>query len=34
MCFKWIDTEQEKEINVGVSWPYDKLEPNECLVSS
>ena len=33
MCLKWLDTDQEKAINVGVSWPYDKLEPYECLVS-
>ena len=34
MCLKWIDTEQEKKINLGVSWPYEKLEPYECIVSS
>ena len=33
MCLKWLDTEQEKAINVGVSWPYEKLEQYECLVS-
>ena len=33
MCLKWLDTEQEKSINVGVSWPFDKLEPYECLIS-
>ena len=34
MCIKWLDTEQEKAIDVGVSWPYNKLEPYECLISS
>lgn len=34
MCMKWLDTDQEKKIDVGVSWPYDKLEPYECLISS
>ena len=34
MCLKWLDTEQEKAINVGVSWPYEKLEPYDCIVSS
>ena len=34
MCLKFIDTEQEKAIDLGVSWPYEKLAPNECLVSS
>ena len=33
MCLKWLDTVQEKSINVGFSWPYDKLEPYECLIS-
>ena len=34
MCLKFIDTEQEKAISLGVSWPYEKLGPNECLLSS
>ena len=34
MCMKWLDTEQEKKINLGVSWPYEKLAPYECLVAS
>lgn len=33
MCLKFIDTEQEKDIDVGVSWPYEKLEPYECLIA-
>ena len=34
MCLKWLDTELERKINLGVSWPYDKLQPYECLVSA
>ena len=34
MCLKFIDTEQEKKIDVGVSWPYEKLEPGECLIAA
>lgn len=34
MCMKFIDTEQEKEIDLGVSWPYEKLEPGECIISA
>ena len=34
MCIKWLDTEQEKNIDVGVGWPYDKLGPYECLIPS
>ena len=34
MCLKFIDTEQEKEIGVGVTWPYEKLQLGECLISS
>ena len=33
MCIKWLDTEQEKAIDVGVSWPYDALEQYHCLVA-
>ena len=33
MCLKFIDTEKEKEIELGMSWPYEKLEPHECLIS-
>ena len=33
MCLKFIDTNQEKKINLGVSWPYGPLEPYECLIS-
>lgn len=32
MCVKFIDTDQEKKIDVGVGWPYSKLEPDECLI--
>ena len=34
MCLKFIDTDQEKAIDLGVGWPYEKLEPYECLISS
>ena len=34
MCLKFIDSEKEKDIGVGVSWPYEKLEKNECLIAS
>ena len=34
MCLKFIDTDQEKKIDVGVSWPYEKLEPGECLIAA
>ena len=33
MCLKFIDTEKERDIEVGLSWPYQKLEPYECLIS-
>ena len=32
-CFKYFDTEQEAEINAGVSWPYEKLGPYELLIA-
>ena len=34
MCVKFIDTEQEKEIAVGVGWPYEKMGPGECIIGS
>ena len=33
MCLKIFDTEQEKKIDVGVSWPFEKLGPDECIIS-
>ena len=33
MCLKFIDTDQEKKIGVGVAWPYEALKPYECLIS-
>lgn len=33
MCLYMIDTEKEKSIELGISWPYDKLEPYECIIS-
>ena len=32
MCLKMIDTDQEKKIDAGVSWPYKKLEYGECII--
>ena len=34
MCLKFIDTEQEKKIEVGISWPFEKLSRSECIISS
>ena len=34
MCLKFIDSEQERKIGVGVDWPFEKLEKNECIISS
>ena len=34
MCLQFGDTDQEKEIGVGVSWPHEKLGPNECIIFS
>ena len=34
MCLKMIDTEKEKKIDLGVSWPYEKLEYGECIIGS
>lgn len=34
MCLKMIDTEQEKKIDAGVSWPFEKLKKGECIISS
>mmetsp|Transcript_34277 Transcript_34277/g.42350 ORF Transcript_34277/g.42350 Transcript_34277/m.42350 type:complete len:127 (+) Transcript_34277:367-747(+) len=33
MCLKMIDTEQEKSIDLGVSWPYEKLQKGECIIA-
>ena len=32
LCFKWLDTELEKKIDLGVSWPFQKLNPLECII--
>lgn len=32
MCLKFIDSEKEREIYVGTSWPFDKLGPGECVI--
>ena len=34
MCFKFLDTDREKEIEIGSSWPFAKLNPYECIVPS
>ena len=34
LCFKFIDTDREKEIDLGTSWPFAKLNPYECIVPS
>ena len=34
LCMKFIDTKQEESIDLGVAWPYDELDPNECIVST
>ena len=34
MCLKMIDTEREKKIDLGVSWPFEKLEYGECIVAA
>ena len=34
MCMKFFDTEQEKAIDAGVSWPYEKLEYGECIIAA
>lgn len=33
MCLKFFDTEKEREIDLGVTWPYKKLAPYECLLA-
>jgi len=33
MCLKFFDTDQESKIDVGVSWPYEKLERYECIIA-
>ena len=30
----FYDKELEKDINVGTSWPYNSLQPDECILSS
>ena len=34
ICLKMIDTKREREIAVGVGWPYKKLAYGECIISS
>jgi hypothetical protein len=31
-CVMLIDTEREKEIEIGVTYPYPPLGPGECLI--
>lgn len=30
---KFFDTNQEKKIGAGISWPFHKLKPYECVIS-
>ena len=34
MNLKFIDTDQERSIDLGVSWPFSKLAPSECIISA
>ena len=34
MCLKFMDTEQEKKIDLGVGWPYSAMEAYECMISN
>ena len=34
MCLKFIDTEKEKQIGLGTTWPFKKLNPHECIISN
>ena len=34
MCVQFSDTQMEKDIQVGVGWPYEALGKNECILSS
>ena len=34
MCIKFMDTEQEKAIDLGVGWPYSAMEPYECMIAT
>ena len=34
MGVKFIDTEQEKKIDAGVSWPFNKLKQDECIINA
>ena len=34
MNLKFIDTEQEKKIDLGISWPFEKLKRGECIIST
>ena len=29
----FMDTEQEKKINLGSDWPYDSMEKGGCIIS-
>ena len=30
----FFDTDKEQQIGLGVSYPFSKMEPGECLISS
>ena len=34
MCMMFIDSDREAEIDLGVGWPFDKLEKDECIIAS
>ena len=34
MCVQFSDTQMEKDIQVGVGWPYEPLGKNECILPS
>jgi len=31
-CIKWLDSDKEKAMELGVSWPFSKLKPYECVI--
>ena len=33
-CMKWLDSDKEKAMELGVSWPFSKLNPYECVIGN
>lgn len=31
---KWLDSDKEKAMELGVSWPFSKLNPYECVIGN